>query len=158
MSMGNNSPRCTRFRVDPVNSVQHWAEVHEARGAGSAGLQRTWGYKYRRRLGRRPIPATMRHEGNGGKRFNDPQLNGLEEQVNISNQNIAAAAANVVAARAMIREARAHYFPSISANPGITNSRLSTLSGRLSAILSQRTRCRWRLPGNRICGAVFETP
>jgi NodT family efflux transporter outer membrane factor (OMF) lipoprotein len=62
--------------------------------------------------------------------FQDPQLNQLEDKLNISNQNIAAAAANVQAARAMIREARAQYFPTLTANPGITNSRLSTAFGQ----------------------------
>ena len=57
-------------------------------------------------------------------------MNELEEKLNISNQNIAAAAANVQAARAMIREARAQYFPTVTANPGITNSRLSTAFGQ----------------------------
>jgi NodT family efflux transporter outer membrane factor (OMF) lipoprotein len=62
--------------------------------------------------------------------LNDPQLNEFEEKLNVSNQNIAAAAANVLAARAIIREARAEYFPTITANPGITNSRLSTGFGK----------------------------
>jgi len=62
--------------------------------------------------------------------FKDPQLNQLEEKLNVSNQNIVAAAANVQAARAMIREARAQYFPTLTANPGITNTRLSTAFGQ----------------------------
>jgi NodT family efflux transporter outer membrane factor (OMF) lipoprotein len=68
--------------------------------------------------------------GKWWEKFNDPQLNQLEEKLDISNQNIAAAAANVQAARAMIREARAQYFPTVSTNPGITNSRLSTAFGQ----------------------------
>ena len=47
--------------------------------------------------------------------FGDPQLNALEEQVNISNQNVAAAFANFMAARALVREARAQYFPTVTA-------------------------------------------
>ena len=46
--------------------------------------------------------------------FNDPQLNALEEQVNISNQNIAAAAASFFSARAIVKEARAQYFPALT--------------------------------------------
>jgi NodT family efflux transporter outer membrane factor (OMF) lipoprotein len=72
--------------------------------------------------------------GKWWERFNDPRLNELEEKLDISNQNIAAAAANVLAARAMIREARAQYFPTISTNPGITNSRLSTAFGQTVGI------------------------
>ena len=67
--------------------------------------------------------------GNGTTRgkwwevFNDPQLNELEEKASSSNQEIAAAAAKFFAARAMVREARSHYFPTVSANPSIVNSR-----------------------------------
>jgi NodT family efflux transporter outer membrane factor (OMF) lipoprotein len=68
--------------------------------------------------------------GKWWEKFNDPELNGLEDQLNISNQNLAAAAANVQAARAMIREAHAQYFPTLTVNPGITNSRLSTAFGQ----------------------------
>ncbi len=77
--------------------------------------------------------AQPREEAPKGKwweTFHDPQLNTLEEKLNISNQNVAAAAANVEAARALLREARAQYFPTVTANPGITNSRLSTAFGQ----------------------------
>jgi NodT family efflux transporter outer membrane factor (OMF) lipoprotein len=55
--------------------------------------------------------------------FNDPQLNALEEQVNISNQNIKAATASYFAARALVKEARAQYYPTVSVGPAITTSR-----------------------------------
>jgi len=78
-------------------------------------------------------PAEPRDTASRGKwweAYRDPQLNQLEEKLNISNQSIAAAAANVQAARVMIRQARAPYFPTVSANPSITNSRVSTAYGR----------------------------
>ncbi len=56
--------------------------------------------------------------------YNDPRLNSLEEQVNVSNQSIAAAAANFLAARALVKEARAQYFPTVSTTPSITNQRI----------------------------------
>ena len=55
--------------------------------------------------------------------FNDTQLNALEEQVNVSNQNVAAAAANFLSARAIVKQARSHYFPTVGVGPGITNER-----------------------------------
>lgn len=55
--------------------------------------------------------------------FNDPELNALEDQVNVSNQNIAGATANFFAARAVVREARAQYYPTVTANPSITAGR-----------------------------------
>ncbi|MFZ0466549.1 MAG: efflux transporter outer membrane subunit, partial [Candidatus Acidiferrales bacterium] len=57
--------------------------------------------------------------------FNDPKLNDLEQKSAISDQNIAAAAANFLAARALVREARSQYFPTLSTNPSIINSRPS---------------------------------
>jgi NodT family efflux transporter outer membrane factor (OMF) lipoprotein len=56
--------------------------------------------------------------------FGDAQLNALEERVNISNQNIAAAAAAFRTARATVREARAQYYPSVTAGASVTNSHL----------------------------------
>jgi NodT family efflux transporter outer membrane factor (OMF) lipoprotein len=52
--------------------------------------------------------------------FNDPELNALEEQVSISNQNVASAFYNFMAARALVREARAQYFPTVSVSASIT--------------------------------------
>ena len=75
-------------------------------------------------------PGDAASRGKWWEAFADPQLNKLEEQLNISNQNVAAAAANVQAARAMIREARAQYFPTITVNPAITNSRISSAFGQ----------------------------
>src|SRR5580704_7338860 len=61
--------------------------------------------------------------------FNEPELNSLEEKVNVSNQTIASAAANFLAARALVKEARSQYFPTVTTNPAITVQRPSaTLS------------------------------
>jgi len=57
--------------------------------------------------------------------FNDPQLNALEEKVNISNQNVAASAAAFMAARALVRQARSQYFPTVTTSPSITEQRSS---------------------------------
>lgn len=75
-------------------------------------------------------PGDQASRGKWWESFHDPQLNQLEEKLNISNQNIVAAAANVEAACATIREARAQYFPTLGVNPGITNSRMSTAFGQ----------------------------
>lgn len=57
--------------------------------------------------------------------FNDPMLNDLEAKATGSNQNIAAAAANFMAARALVREARSQYFPTVGTTPSIVNERPS---------------------------------
>jgi NodT family efflux transporter outer membrane factor (OMF) lipoprotein len=61
--------------------------------------------------------------------FNDPQLNALEEKVNISNQTIASAAAAFFAARALVKEARSQLFPTVTTNPAITVQRPSATTG-----------------------------
>ena len=70
-----------------------------------------------------PKDDTIR--GNWWEMFNDPQLNALEEQVNISNQNIALADANFRAARAVVRESRSQYFPTVTTSPSIIHSQQS---------------------------------
>jgi NodT family efflux transporter outer membrane factor (OMF) lipoprotein len=70
-------------------------------------------------------PQDTSIRGNWWELFGDPQLNALEEQVNVSNQNIAAAAANFLVARAMVKEARAQLFPTVTVNPGATWERPS---------------------------------
>ena len=52
--------------------------------------------------------------------FHDPLLNKLEEQVEVSNQNIAASFAQFMQARAMVREAKAGAFPTLSLSPQIS--------------------------------------
>jgi len=79
-----------------------------------------------------PRDETLR--GKWWGRFQNPELNQLEEKLNISNQNVAAAAANVQAERAMIRQARAQYFPTVAANPAFSNARLSTAFGQTVGI------------------------
>ena len=49
--------------------------------------------------------------------FNDPQLSALEDQVNISNQNVAQAEAQFRQARALVQVARSAYFPTASIVP-----------------------------------------
>lgn len=73
--------------------------------------------------------ARPRDDTNRGKWwlvFNDAQLNGLEEKAMAANQNIAAAASNFIAARALVREARSQYYPTVGTNPAIMNSRPSS--------------------------------
>jgi NodT family efflux transporter outer membrane factor (OMF) lipoprotein len=68
--------------------------------------------------------------GEWWKIFNDPRLDALEEQVNISNQNIAQAAAQYQEARAALQADRAGFFPTLSATGSYTRSH--GLSGTVS--------------------------
>src|SRR5271168_120109 len=70
-------------------------------------------------------PADAKLRGKWWEIFNDPELNDLEEQLNINNQNIKQYFENFMEARAVVREARAQYFPTLSTAPGFTRSRTS---------------------------------
>ena len=67
-----------------------------------------------------PQDATLR--GNWWEMFNEPQLNAFEEQVDISNQNVALAEAQYRQARALVQQARAAYFPTVTIAASLNNS------------------------------------
>jgi multidrug efflux pump len=62
-------------------------------------------------------PQDAQLRGKWWEMFSDPILNSLEEQVIVNNQNIAAAFASFNEARAIVKEARSAYIPSVSLAP-----------------------------------------
>ncbi|MDR3415152.1 MAG: efflux transporter outer membrane subunit [Nevskia sp.] len=66
-----------------------------------------------------PKDAMLR--GKWWKVFGDPQLDALEEQLVIGNQNIKQYFANYMAARALVRNAHASLFPSVTLAPSASN-------------------------------------
>jgi NodT family efflux transporter outer membrane factor (OMF) lipoprotein len=70
-------------------------------------------------------PADAKLRGKWWEIFNDPELNALEDQLDINNQNIKQYFENFMAARAVVREARAQYFPTLSTAPSFNRSRTS---------------------------------
>jgi NodT family efflux transporter outer membrane factor (OMF) lipoprotein len=70
-------------------------------------------------------PADAKLRGKWWEIFNDPELNALEEQLDINNQNIKQYFENYMEARAVVREARSQYFPTLSVVPSFTRSRTS---------------------------------
>jgi NodT family efflux transporter outer membrane factor (OMF) lipoprotein len=70
-------------------------------------------------------PADAKLRGKWWEIFGDPELNALEEELNINNQNIKQYFENFMEARALVREARSQYFPTLSAVPSVTHSRTS---------------------------------
>jgi NodT family efflux transporter outer membrane factor (OMF) lipoprotein len=70
-------------------------------------------------------PADAKLRGKWWEIFNDPDLNALEDQLDINNQNIKQYFENFMAARAVVREARSQYFPTLSVAPSVTHSRAS---------------------------------
>jgi NodT family efflux transporter outer membrane factor (OMF) lipoprotein len=71
-----------------------------------------------------PQDATLR--GKWWEIYSEPELNSLEDQLNIDNQNIRQAFENFMEARALVREARSHYFPTVSVGGSYTRSQNSS--------------------------------
>lgn len=66
--------------------------------------------------------------------FQDPLLNSLEEQVDVSNQNLKQSEAQYRGALAAIRVTRAGLFPTVSASPSVTGAQSSSrLPSRVNA-------------------------
>ena len=78
--------------------------------------------------------------------FGDPELNALEEQVSVSNQNVAAAFANFMAARAIVRQARSQYYPTVTVGPSILREHQPSTSVNSTASSSGRTFASFVLP------------
>ncbi|NNM59004.1 MAG: efflux transporter outer membrane subunit [Legionellales bacterium] len=55
--------------------------------------------------------------------FNDPKLNSLENQLNLANQNIVNAEANYQQSRALVDEARAAFYPTLSGSLGVNRQK-----------------------------------
>ncbi|HTZ37909.1 MAG TPA: efflux transporter outer membrane subunit [Stellaceae bacterium] len=64
--------------------------------------------------------------------YRDPVLDGLERQIDISNQNLKAAEAAFREAEATVAAARAQFFPTATLNGSATRSRSSANEGRTS--------------------------
>jgi len=79
----------------------------------------------------KPNDGTLR--GKWWEIFGDPALNALEEQVSLSNQNVAQAEAQFRQAQAAVRVARSDLFPLVTTSPSVAasqaSSRLSSRAG-----------------------------
>lgn len=84
-------------------------------------------------------PSEQALGGNWWTLFNDPQLNALEQQVNVSNQNLKAAEAQFRQARALLRYYRADYYPTITGGASATRAHTSDNRQPHSTTLSGRT-------------------
>jgi len=91
-----------------------------------------------------PQDAMLR--GDWWEVFNEPELNALEAQLNINNENIKQYFQNYMAARAVIAEARAQYWPTVTANPSFTRARTSGNQSVSSTATTGRTYSLWNVP------------
>jgi NodT family efflux transporter outer membrane factor (OMF) lipoprotein len=70
-------------------------------------------------------PQDQMLHGNWWEIFQEPELNDLEQQLNINNENIKQYFENYLVARAQLRETRAQYYPTVSIGAGFTRSQTS---------------------------------
>ncbi|MCU1224523.1 MAG: transporter [Edaphobacter sp.] len=80
--------------------------------------------------------------------FQDPQLDALEQQVNVSNQNLKAADAQYQQARAVLRYNRADYYPTGTTGPAATRTRVSAHRPPPNSIFNGVTYNDFALPFN----------
>jgi NodT family efflux transporter outer membrane factor (OMF) lipoprotein len=78
--------------------------------------------------------------------FNEPELNALEEQLIVNNQNIKVSFENFMEARALIAEARAQFWPTITAGASWSRSRSSGNLRNSSQANTGQTSTLWSTP------------
>jgi len=93
-----------------------------------------------------PQEAMIR--GNWWEIYHEPELNALEEQLNINNQNIKTAFEDFMAARAVIAQARSQYWPTITASPAWSRSKSSGNLRQSQFANTGATSTLWSLPVN----------
>jgi NodT family efflux transporter outer membrane factor (OMF) lipoprotein len=68
-------------------------------------------------------PKDNQIRGNWWEIFHEAELNAFESQVTVSNQSVAVALDTFLAARAVVKQARSQYFPTVTAGPSVSESR-----------------------------------
>src|SRR6202162_2520491 len=71
------------------------------------------------------LPQDAMLRGKWWEIYNDPELNSLEDQLNINNQNIKQFFENFMAAGALVEPARSQLFPTLGKTPSISRSQSS---------------------------------
>ena len=94
-----------------------------------------------------PQDAALR--GKWWEIYNEPDLNALEDQLNVDNQNIREAFENFMEARSLVREARSQLFPTVSVGPSYTRAQSSSNlgSGAVAGSQSGNQSQTFSLPG-----------
>ena len=91
-------------------------------------------------------PSDAMIRGSWWEVFHEPELNTLEEQLNLNNESIKASFQQFMEARALIAEARAQYWPTITANPSWSRSRSSSNLTNSATANTGRTSTIWSAP------------
>ena len=93
-------------------------------------------------------PQAAMIRGNWWEVYNEPELNALEDQLNINNQNIRTAFENFMAARSIIAQARSQYWPQITTSPAFSRSKSSGNLRQSSTANTGATSTLWSAPLN----------
>jgi NodT family efflux transporter outer membrane factor (OMF) lipoprotein len=88
-------------------------------------------------------PADELDRGPWWQLFDDPVLSGLVDQVEVSNQNVAAAVAAYAQAQALVRQQRAALFPSLAVAAGATRAGGGGAQGRSGTTLDLNLNATW---------------
>ncbi len=91
-------------------------------------------------------PQDTKLQGDWWTIFKDPELNMLEGQLNINNQTIKQYFENFMEARALVGEAHAQYYPTLSADPSYARSKTSSNLVRTSSANAGFTSSVYELP------------
>jgi NodT family efflux transporter outer membrane factor (OMF) lipoprotein len=102
-----------RYQKPPAIAQAPPATYKESPTAADAG---TWKVA-------QPQDAVL--HGNWWEIYSDPELNQLEEKLNIDNQNIKVYFANFMEARTLIAQARAQLYPTVTTGPSYSRSQTS---------------------------------
>jgi NodT family efflux transporter outer membrane factor (OMF) lipoprotein len=89
--------------------------------------------------------------------FNNPDLNALEDKLNIDNQTIRQYFANFMTARALIGEARSQLYPTLSAGPSYSRSETSANTSNATGVTTGTIGIVTTTSGNRQTG-ITELP
>jgi NodT family efflux transporter outer membrane factor (OMF) lipoprotein len=91
-----------------------------------------------------PQDAMLR--GNWWEVFHEPELNALEDQLNINNQNIRQFFEQYMAARAVVAEARSQFWPTITLGPSFSRQKSSGNLRSSSVANTGTTSSTWAVP------------
>lgn len=84
-------------------------------------------------------PGDVLERGSWWQLYGDQELNALVARLNVSNQNLAASEAQFRQARALVRGARAAFYPSLSSSAGVSRSSQGSNSSSSSNTSSSTT-------------------
>jgi NodT family efflux transporter outer membrane factor (OMF) lipoprotein len=91
-------------------------------------------------------PQAAMIRGNWWEIYKEPELNALEDQLNVNNQNIKTFFDDYMAAQAVIAQARSLYWPQISASPAWSRSKTSGNLRQSQFANTGATSTLWSLP------------